>query len=122
MTRYRRWRTTEAVRQRAKELRREQTSAEKMLWARLRRRQLYGLKFRRQHPIGTFIVDFCCIEEKLAVEIDGDSHAGQDEYDRHRTLWLEERGYKVIRFTNEDVHQRLDAVLNSIARWCGVWD
>jgi len=120
VTRHRRWRTTQSVQQRARELRREQTSAEKMLWAELRRKQLYDLKFRRQHPIGTFIVDFCCVAKKLVVEVDGDSHAGQAEYDRARTFWIEEKGYRVIRFTNEEVHQHLDAVLDEIACQCGV--
>jgi len=108
VTRHRRWRTTQSG---ARELRREQTSAEKMLWAELRRKQLYDLKFRRQHPIGTFIVDFCCVAKKLVVEVDGDSHAGQAEYDRARTFWIEEKGYRVIRFTNEEVHQHLDLTL-----------
>ena len=113
MAHHKRWRTTEAVQRRAKELRRTQTPAEKRLWAALRRKQLYGLKFRRQHPIGTFIVDFC-------VEIDGDSHGDRAEYDRECTLWLEERGYTVVRFTNEEVYHHPDAVLDEIARQCGV--
>jgi len=116
MTKRRRWRTTEAIQQRARELRRAQTPAEQKLWARLRREQLYGLRFRRQHPIGRFIVDFCCVACKLVVEIDGHSHASQVEYDEERTAWLERRGYKVTRFTNEQVNRQLDAVLAEIAR------
>jgi very-short-patch-repair endonuclease len=116
MTRRRRWRTTEAIQQRARELRRAQTPAEQKLWARLRHKQLYGLRFRRQHPIERFIVDFCCVARKLVVEIDGHSHALQAEYDEDRTAWLEERGYKIIRFTNEQVNHQLDAVLDEIAR------
>ena len=90
--------------QRAKELRREQTSAETKLWYVLRNRQLGGYKFRRQQPLGKFIVDFICKSAKLVIEIDGDSHAEQVAYDRSRTKWLEERGYEVVRYTNDDVH------------------
>ena len=120
MTQRRRWRTTEAVQQRARELRKEQTPAEQKLWARLRRKQLHGLRFRRQHPIGPFIVDFCCVAHKLVVEIDGHSHAEQIEYDEARTARLEEQGYKVVRFNNEQVHRHLDAVLTEIARQCDI--
>lgn len=91
-----RWRTTETIQRRAKELRRNQTPTERKLWAKLRGKQLCGLKFRRQHPIGRYIVDFCCLARKLVIEIDGDSHAFQVEYDRERTAYLEEREYTVI--------------------------
>jgi very-short-patch-repair endonuclease len=114
-----RWRTTEAIQQRAKELRRNQTPAERKLWARLRGKQLGGLKFRRQHPIGRCIVDFCCLARKLVIEIDGDSHAFQVEYDHARTAYLEERGYTVVRFTNDQVHRQFDDILAEIARRCG---
>jgi very-short-patch-repair endonuclease len=120
MTQHKRWRTTESTQKRAKELRRDQTPAEQRLWAQLRRKHLYGLKFRRQHPIGRFIVDFCCISAKLVIEIDGDSHASQRDYDRDRTAWLKDRGYRVIRFTNREVTRQLDAVLETIVRECGV--
>jgi very-short-patch-repair endonuclease len=116
MTNHKRWRTTEAVQRRAKELRREQTPAEQNLWARLRGKQLLGFKFRRQHPIDRFIVDFCCVRPKLVIEIDGDGHALQGEYDDSRTAYLEELGYTVIRFTNRQAHGHLDAVLEEIAR------
>jgi very-short-patch-repair endonuclease len=111
-----RWRTTEVVQERARELRRQQTPAERKLWARLRGKKLLGFKFRRQHPIGRFIVDFCCAQAKLVVEIDGDSHASQVEYDDSRTAHLEGHGYTVLRFTNEQVHRHLDAILDEIAR------
>ena len=114
----RRWRTTETIQRRAKELRRNQTPMERKLWAKLRGKQLCGLKFRRQHPIGRYIVDFCCLARKLVIEIDGDSHAFQLEYDQERTAYLEERGYTVIRFTNDQVQRQLDAVLTEIARQC----
>ena len=118
MTKHKRWRTTAAIQRRARELRRPQTPAEQKLWARLRNRQLGGLKFRRQHPIGRFILDFCCVKRKLAIELDGPSHASQVEYDRDRTAWLEQKGYKVIRFTNAQVHHNLEGVLLEIARQC----
>jgi very-short-patch-repair endonuclease len=113
-----RWRTTEAIQQRAKELRRDQTPAERKLWAGLRGKQLSGLKFRRQHPIGRCIVDFCCLAHKLVIEIDGDSHAFQVEYDHACTAYLEERGYTVIRFTNDQFHRQFNNVLTEIARQC----
>jgi very-short-patch-repair endonuclease len=122
MTNHKRWRTTKAIQRRAKELRCEQTPAEQKLWARLRGRQLRGFKFRRQHPIGRFVVDFCCARAKLVVEVDGDSHASQIEYDDSRTAHLEECVYTVIRFTNRQVLGQIDAVLDEIARvlnwWC----
>ena len=106
------------IRQRSKELRANQTDAEKKLWAILRNRNLNNLKFRRQHPIGKFIVDFFCMEKMLVIEIDGDSHANQEMYDAMRTEWLEAQGCKVIRFTNEDVHKRLETVAREIIRVC----
>lgn len=118
MTERRRWRTTEAIQRRARELRGNQTSAERRLWNRLRGKQLAGFRFRRQHPIGRFIVDFCCVGQKLVVEVDGDSHASQVEYDESRTAWLREQGYAVIRFTNEQVRRCLDDVLTEIVRAC----
>jgi very-short-patch-repair endonuclease len=102
----------------ARELRQPQTPPETKLWSRLRDRQLDGLKIRRQHPIDRFIIDFYCAEAKLCIEIDGDSHADQIEYDQARTEYLNERGYTVIRFTNREVWQQLDAVLQAIADEC----
>ncbi len=119
MTRpYKRWRTTAAIQQRARDLRQEQTPAEARLWRHLRGKQLAGLKFRRQQPIGPFVVDFCCARHKLVIELDGHSHAGQENYDQARTEWLEERGYRVIRFTNGQVEQQLSAVLAAIVEAC----
>ncbi|HLO30063.1 MAG TPA: endonuclease domain-containing protein [Anaerolineales bacterium] len=95
------------------------TPAEAKIWARVRNRGL-GFKIRREHPIWRFIADFYCAEAKLVIEIDGDSHAefDQEEYDRARTVWLEERGYKVIRITNEDVHRHLEDALKEIYWTC----
>ncbi len=118
MSNHKRWRTAEAIQQRAKQLRREQTPAEQKLWAALRYKQLEGLRFRRQHPIGRFIVDFCCVAHKLVIEVDGDSHALQANYDEARTAHLQDLGYKIIRFTNDQIHHQLDAVLAEIARQC----
>jgi len=97
-----------------REMRQPQTPAESKLWARLRNRQLGGLKFRRQHPIDRFIADFYCAACRLVIEIDGDSHADQVEYDVARTAWLNEQGYHVIRFRNRDVYERMEAVLEAI--------
>ena len=114
---HKRWRTTETVQQRARALRKEPTPAERKLWAYLRYDRL-GLRFRRQQPIGPFIVDFCCSARRLVIEIDGDSHAVQVEYDKARTTYLRKCGYTVIRFTNEDVHRRFDGVVEETVRCC----
>jgi len=104
------------MQERARELRRELTPAEKKLWQRLRNGQLNGAHIRKQHAIGTYIVDFFCAKSKLVIEVDGDSHADQIEYDGERTQWLnEQKHYRVIRFTNDEVHHNLEAVLQMIA-------
>jgi len=104
---------------RARELRRAATSPEQILWSVLRGRRLGGLKFRRQEPIGPYIVDFCCREHRLVVELDGMSHEDKFEYDRRRQEWLEQEGYRVIRLANADVND-LDAVARLIARGVGL--
>lgn len=111
-----------AILERARELRREMTPQERKLWQRLRRKQLYGIRFRRQHPIDRFILDFFCYEHKLAIEIDGHSHYQPDQqaYDQARTEWLAGDGIRVIRFTNRDVNSNVEGVLEAIARACGV--
>ncbi|CAG0928389.1 hypothetical protein TFLX_00896 [Thermoflexales bacterium] len=96
-----------------------QTPAEQKLWSRLRNRQLNGFKFRRQHPIERFIIDFYCDEAKLCIEIDGDSHAEQIEYDQARTAYLNELGYTVIRFINREVFNQCEAAtVQHIAEEC----
>jgi very-short-patch-repair endonuclease len=102
---------------RAREMRRPQTPTETALWRALRNRNL-KYKFRRQHPIENFIVDFYCAQAKLCIEIDGATHLepSQVEYDAARTAYLEESGYTVIRFTNDDVRDNLDAVVEEIIR------
>lgn len=101
--------------QRSRDLRHPLTPAEAKVWARVRNRQL-GFKIRRQHPVGRFITDFACPETKLIIEIDGATHTAPDqvEYDLARTAWLEAQGYQVIRFTNTEVHQQLEAVVETI--------
>ena len=99
-------------------LRRNQTDAERRLWRHLRSRRLLGLRFRRQHPIGPYFADFACLELRLVIELDGGQHADPRglERDRVRTAALEERGYEVIRFWDNDVLRDTQAVLATIAR------
>jgi very-short-patch-repair endonuclease len=109
-----RWRASSSVQTRARELRQSMTPAERKLWLRLRSAQL-GAHFRKQHAVGRFIVDFYCASAKLVIEIDGDSHAAQVEYDAERTRWLQEhKGYRVLRFTNQEVVHNLEEVLGKI--------
>ena len=96
------------------------THAETVLWKQLRARRFAELKFRRQHPIGRFIVDFYCARYRLVIEIDGEVHRGQVARDAARTAWLRARGYVVIRFENRQIEQDLDHVLGRIAIACGV--
>lgn len=96
----------------AKQNRRNMTEAEVLLWTFLRRKQLRGDGFRRQHPIGPFIADFACVRATLVVEVDGATHwtAEQLAKDAHRTSFLEQAGWTVVRVTNEDVFKNLDGV------------
>ncbi|MEO0786020.1 MAG: DUF559 domain-containing protein [Pseudomonadota bacterium] len=104
------------IRQRAKTLRRNITDAEIMLWSRLQRKQLRGWQFRRQHPIGSYIVDFACPKLKLVIEVDGATHSEDREiaYDERRTRFLEKLGWSVHRIWNDDIYEDLDAVVNGI--------
>ena len=103
------------LRDRARRLRRDQTEAERKLWARLRARQLCGVKFRRQHPIDRFVADFSCLGHRLVVELDGGHHAEQVETDQRRSALLARRGYRVLRFWDNEVMEDMDAVLERIA-------
>lgn len=107
------------LRDRARRLRRDQTEAARRLWARLRARQLCGIKFRCQHPIGQFITDFCCLEKGLVIELDGGRHALRAEADEKRSLLLSRllsrHGYRVLRFWDNDVLDDIEAVLQQIA-------
>jgi very-short-patch-repair endonuclease len=108
-------RTTEKEKRRA--LRKDMPEPEKRIWARLRAKQIYGHKFRRQYSIGNFIVDFYCPEKKLAIEIDGDSHFTQKmrPYDAVRQKYIESKGIHVVRFTNQDITENVEGVLVHIA-------
>jgi very-short-patch-repair endonuclease len=109
------------VTSRARNLRRTSTDAERRMWSRLRDRRLFGLRFRRQQPCGPYIADFVCAEKKLIVEIDGGQHAERVEQDWVRTGYLEAMGYRVLRYWNNDVLLRTDAVLEMILREVGMW-
>jgi very-short-patch-repair endonuclease len=114
----RRWRSSNEIQEVARTLRQQMTPAENLLWQHLRRKQIDSARFRRQHPIGYFVVDFYCAEHRLIVEVDGDVHIAQDDYDKARTEWLAEQGYRVIRFSNQQVHQQMSAVLEAIRSAC----
>ena len=98
----------------ARKLRNDPTEAEKRLWCHLSRRQLQGYKFSRQMPVGPFICDFMCREAKLIVEVDGGQHDPREPLDQNRTTWIEQEGYKLIRFWNNEVFDNLDGVLETI--------
>ena len=108
--------TAPVTAEKARKLRQKLTPAEKTLWERLRNRKFKRLKFRRQHPIDRYIVDFICIEKKLVIEVDGGIHqkAEQIEYDRKRTADLEDFGLKIIRFSNEEILNNVFGVLKKI--------
>jgi very-short-patch-repair endonuclease len=98
----------------ARELRKTPTDAERRLWHGLRNKQLDGFRFRRQQAMGPYIVDFFCPEASLVVEIDGGQHDANAAQDAVRTQWLEERGYRVLRFWNNDVLANTEGVLLTI--------
>lgn len=100
----------------ARRLRREMTDAELFVWSRLRHQQL-GHRFRRQHPIGPFVVDFVCLERKLVIELDGGQHAEAVEYDHERTAWLNGVGYRMLRYWNHQVFEEWGWVAQEIWRY-----
>jgi very-short-patch-repair endonuclease len=100
---------------RSRKLRREMTKVEGRLWWFLRMKQ-YKYKFRRQHPIGPYIVDFVCIDKKLIVELDGSQHAEQQTYDQHRDAFLQSNGYRVLRFWNNAVTENIEGVIEEILK------
>ena len=102
----------------ARAQRRAQIPAEKLLWKALRNREFAGFKFRRQHPIGAYVVDFACVEAKLIVEIDGESHLSSRREDERRTIMLEAEGWLVLRFWNTEVYDELEPVKEAIYRVC----
>jgi len=99
---------------RVRGLRRDSTHAEKLLWSALRLRQLASCKFRRQFPVGKFIADFCCVERRLLIELDGGQHDARAIQDVARTRKLAGEGWRVIRFWNNEVLRNLDGVLGEI--------
>jgi very-short-patch-repair endonuclease len=113
---------TSAARQtrtsRAKQLRANSTDAERLLWRELRSRQVYGCKFRRQQPLGRFILDFVCLERRVVVEVDGGQHSEpeQAKYDAERTEWLAENGFRVLRFWDDEVLKQIDEVKAAIGQ------
>ena len=98
----------------ARALRRNQTDAEAKVWAVLRNRQIEGLKFRRQHPIGRYVADFCCEEVGLIIELDGGQHSDRALQDHERTMVIEDMKYIVLRFWNVDIFEALDGVVDQI--------
>jgi very-short-patch-repair endonuclease len=102
------------MKERVKNLRREQTAAESKLWNALRDRRFCNFKFRRQRIIGPYIVDFVCLKSRIIIEADGAQHLENKEYDGIRTQYLESCGYRVLRFWNHQILEELDLVLNTI--------
>ena len=103
----------------ARRLRRDQTRAEALLWSRLRNRRLNGYKFHRQYALERYIVDFVCREHRLVVEVDGGQHGRDNAADAVRSAWLGERGFRVLRFWNNEVMENLEGVLTTIAAALG---
>jgi very-short-patch-repair endonuclease len=102
----------------AQSLRKNNVPAEALLWKALRNRALGGYKFRRQHPIGAYVVDFACVECKLIVELDGPSHLARKRADGERRRLLETAGWQVIRFWNTEVYDEFEPVKEAIYRLC----
>ena len=102
------------MKERARALRSQQTDAEQCLWYCLRAGRFMGIKFKRQKPMGNYIVDFVAPSHKLIIELDGGQHAEQQEYDRGRDTWLRNQGYTVVRFWNHQVLTETQAVLESV--------
>ncbi len=98
----------------AKSLRSNMTEAEQKLWYYLRAGRFMGMKFKRQKPLGRYIVDFICLEEKLIIELDGGQHAEKITYDRQRDSWLRSQGYTVLRFWNNELFNETESVLEKI--------
>jgi very-short-patch-repair endonuclease len=101
-------------RSRVKALRNNPTDTERTLWQHLRLRQFRGYKFRRQQPLGDYIVDFVCLEKRLVIEVDGGQHTSQVAYDEQRTTWLEAQGFHGLRFWNNEVLQNIKGVKEAI--------
>jgi 5-methyltetrahydrofolate--homocysteine methyltransferase/ATP-dependent helicase HrpA len=105
------------IKMKAKELRKDLTESEKILWSHIRRGQLSGMYFRRQHPYGIYILDFYCFKANLVIEVDGEIHSNQKEYDDERTSYLESSGLRVIRFKNQEVEKNIQLVIEEINKY-----
>jgi very-short-patch-repair endonuclease len=99
---------------RARSLRAETTNAERTLWRHLRNRQLEGVKFQRQHPVGPYVTDFCCLESALFIELDGTQHSDRAEADERRTICLNQQGFRVLRFWNPDALRDVESIVETI--------
>jgi very-short-patch-repair endonuclease len=99
---------------RVRDLRKNPTDAERLLWKHLRKRQLDGFRFRRQHAVGPYICDFACLEAGVIIELDGSQHVEQADYDECRDALLRTHGFRVLRFWNSDVLGRTDPILETI--------
>lgn len=106
------------MKRRSRRLRGDATPSERILWRGLRDRRLAGFKFRRQHVLGSFIVDLYCAEARLVVELDGESHVGRERNDAERQAQLEARGLKVLRFWDTEAYEHPEAVLEAILEEC----
>jgi len=102
--------------ERARRLRADMTDVERRLWLHLRGEQLDGYRFRRQVPIGDYVVDFACMKAKLVIELDGGQHASAETEDARRTRWLESQGYRVLRFWDSDILEEPEGVLETIRK------
>ena len=104
------------IRKFSRDLRKNPTDAEAKLWQHLRHKQLDGYKFRRQHPLGQYVVDFICLEAMLVIEVDGGQHAEFIRRDERRTAFLEKQGFRVLRFWNNEVLGNINGVTTTIMR------
>ena len=100
----------------ARRMRHEPTDAERKFWAAVRGRRFAGYKFKRQYPIGPYIADFVCVEQRLIVELDGSQHAQQAEYDEARTAYLKQCGFRVLRYWNDDFLRMKEVILEDVWR------
>ncbi len=102
------------MKKRRQKLRNSAVKAEVVLWSYLKNKQLYGYKFRRQYSVGPYVIDFYCPAIKLAIEVDGPSHIGQEAYDRERQNYIEQFGIRFLRVTNRDVYKNISGVIKAI--------
>ena len=102
----------------ARKLRKNSSDAERLLWKKLKSKQFEGLKFRRQQPIGKYIVDFVCLEKRLIIEADGGQHAEDSAKDQQRDEWLKGEGFRVLRFWNNEILGNIEGVMESVRNHC----